>query len=92
MQAYGIIVISDYGYRNKHEPMLFHLWDGRYLCGVNLNHKGMKELIIISCCLALAFVLSAIERLRLSMNRDNFKLDDPEKLTDSLKEYQDMMD
>ena len=57
-----------------------------------LNHKGMKALIIISCCLALAFVLSAIERLRLSMNRDNFKLDDPEKLTDSLKEYQDMMD
>ena len=57
-----------------------------------LNHKGMKALIIISCCLALAFVLSAIERLRLSMNRDNFKLDDPEKLTDSLKEYQGMMD
>ena len=52
----------------------------------------MKALIIISCCLALAFVLSAIERLRLSMNRDNFKLDDPEKLTDSLKEYQGMMD
>lgn len=44
----------------------------------------MKALIIIACCLALAFVLSAIERLRVFISRDKIMLDDPENLKDSL--------
>ena len=51
----------------------------------------MKALIIIVCCLALAFVFSAIERLRVFICRDKIKLDDPENLKDSLKEYRDMI-
>lgn len=43
----------------------------------------MKALIIIACCFALAFVLSAMERLRVFISRDKIKLDDPENLTDS---------
>ena len=57
-----------------------------------LNHRDMKALIIIACCLALAFVLSAMERLRVFISRDKIKLDDPENLKDSLKEYRDMID
>lgn len=51
----------------------------------------MKALIIILCCLALALVLSAIEKLRV-LKKKRIILDDPEKLKDSLKDYRDMID
>lgn len=52
----------------------------------------MKALIIILCCLALALVLSAIEKLRVLKKRDKIILNDPEQLKDSLEYYRDQID
>jgi len=52
----------------------------------------MKALIIILCCLALALVLSSVEKLRELKNNDKIKLDDPQQLKDSLKDYSDQID
>ena len=86
------ITIGDYCYRNKHEPMLYDHFDGQYLCGVILNPSVMKALILILCCLTLALVFTVIEKLRVLKSWNKIKSDDPQHLTDSLKEYCDKMD
>lgn len=52
----------------------------------------MKALILILCCLTLALVFTVIEKLRVLKSWNKIKLDDPQHLTDSLKEYCDKMD
>ena len=86
------ITIGDYCYRNKHEPMLYDHFDGQYLCGVILNPSVMKALILILCCLTLALVFTVIEKLRVLKSWNKIKLDDPQHLKDSLKEYSERID
>ena len=57
-----------------------------------LNPSVMKALILILCCLTLALVLTVIEKLRVLKSWNKIKSDDPQHLTDSLKEYCDKMD
>jgi len=57
-----------------------------------LNHKGMKALILILCCLTLALVFTVIEKLRVLKSWNKIKSDDPQHLKDSLKEYCDKID
>lgn len=53
----------------------------------------MEALIIIGGCLALAFVLSAIEKLRVMKKmKGNIPFDDPGQSKDFLKKYPDLMD
>ena len=52
----------------------------------------MKALILILCCLALALVLSAIEKLRVLKMSDKIKQHDPQQLKESLREYSERMD
>ena len=58
-----------------------------------LNTYKMEALIIIGGCLALAFVLSAIEKLRvMKIMKGNIPFDDSGQLKDFLKKYPDLMD
>jgi len=57
-----------------------------------LNPSVMKALILILCCLALALVLSAIEKLRVLKISDKIKQHDPQQLKESLREYSERID
>ena len=57
-----------------------------------LNPSVMKALILILCCLALALVLSAIEKLRVLKISDKIKQHDPQQLKESLREYRERID
>ena len=57
-----------------------------------LNPSVMKALILILCCLALALVLSAIEKLRVLKIIDKIKQHDPQHLKESLREYSERID
>ena len=57
-----------------------------------LNPSVMKALILILCCLALALVLSAIEKLRVLKISDKIKQYDPQQLKESLREYSERID
>ena len=72
--------------------MLYDHFDGQYLCGVILNPSVMKALILILCCLTLALVFTVIEKLRVLKSWNKIKLDDPQHLKDSLKEYSERID
>lgn len=53
----------------------------------------MKALIIIVCCVALALILTAAEKIRLlKQQKTQLQLDDPEKLQEQLKRYRDLID